>query len=180
LHGNLWKFLINTGIPEQWAVQKWQGQAVPLFTAERGSGHSVNTGNSTRQAITSAPMVRASDRQKIVTQSNGSQTTETVKGMMVSFGTGRNVTTQDPQEKQQQTLYSVLDNTIYRLERDSNKKATGRVLVCGTQGGACGNLVKTAADLPPNGDRYKQRSDPTLIFALYFALRCTAQVVVQR
>jgi len=93
-------------------------------------------------------MVRVSDRQKTVTQSNGNQTTVAVKGMMVSFGTGRNVTTQDPQEKQQQTLYSILDNTIYRLERDSNKKATGRVLVCDTQGGACDNLVKTAADLP--------------------------------
>ena len=37
-----------------------------------------------------------------------------VGGMMVAFGTGRNVTDDDTKSVQVQTLYSVLDNTRYR------------------------------------------------------------------
>src|SRR5258708_1026391 len=42
-----------------------------------------------------------------------------VGGMMVAFGTGRNVTKDDPNNVQVQTLYSVLDETRYRFTDDT-------------------------------------------------------------
>ena len=39
---------------------------------------------------------------------------------MVAFGTGRNITTSDPENTDTQTLYSVLDNTRYTAEFDTN------------------------------------------------------------
>jgi len=147
LRGNLWKFLINTGNDEDWDVAYWYNTGnAPLFIANRGEGHSENTSNSTLQSIVAAPSVKISDRSKKVTV-GGKEEIVPVVGMMVSFGTGRNITTQDPQEQQQQTLYSVLDNTSYALEKKGGK-ATGRVLVCKDTTPPCDNLVKSNADRP--------------------------------
>ncbi|GAD24268.1 pilus assembly protein [Acidovorax sp. MR-S7] len=152
LKGNLWKFLINTANPADWSVATWEGKAAgtPLFVANRGTGHSANTNSSTRQSITAAPSVRANDRTKIITE-GGKDKTVSVGGMMVAFGTGRNVTKLDQAELQQQTLYSVLDNTRYEREMTGtapNEKPTGRVKVCTTTSGVCGELVKSNDDLP--------------------------------
>lgn len=152
LKGNLWKFLINTEDPSQWGLAMWEGKAAgtPLFTANRGTGHSANTNSSTRQSITAVPSVRVNDRTKKITDGDLEKTVF-VGGMMVAFGTGRNITKLDQAEQQQQTLYSVLDNTRYEREMTGtapNEKPTGRVKVCATTGGACGKLVKTSADLP--------------------------------
>lgn len=151
LKGNLWKFLINTSNDTEWGMATWEGKAAgtPLFTANRGTGHSANTDSSTRQSITAAPSVRVNDRTKTVTK-GGKDTTVPVGGMMVAFGTGRNVTKLDQAELQQQTLYSVLDNTRYKRVMDSSTppKPTGRVDVCTTTSGICGELLDSSADLP--------------------------------
>ncbi|ACM33974.1 pilus assembly protein [[Acidovorax] ebreus] len=152
LKGNLWKFLINTEDASQWGVATWEGKAAgtPLFTANRGTGHSANTNSSTRQSITAAPSARVNDRTK-TTGTGTSAVTGAVGGMMVAFGTGRNVTKLDQAELQQQTLYSVLDNTRYEREMTGtapNEKPTGRVKVCATTTGVCAKLVKSSDDLP--------------------------------
>jgi len=150
LHGNMWKFLINTENEWSWDVAEWHNVTDnygrgPLFTANRGSNYSSNVHNSTLQAIMAAPSVKISERSKKITE-NGVDKIVPVVGMMVSFGTGRNITKSDPEEQQQQTLYSVLDNTSYKLEKDAAGKPTGRVLVCDTQDASCDN-IKTE-DLP--------------------------------
>jgi len=148
LQGNMWKFLINTKEEHQWTVANWSnGGKGPLFTADRGSNPSENVNHSTRQAITAAPSVKKADRSIQTTDTNGNPVTTPVVGMMVSFGTGRNVTTADPGEQQRQTLYTVLDNTRYKLEKNGNKP-TGHVLVCDDMSPPCNNLMKDAADLP--------------------------------
>ena len=152
LKGNLWKFLINTKDSSSWGVASWEGKpaGTPLFIANRGTGHSANTNSSTRQSITAAPSVRVNDRTKTVTE-GGVDKTLPVGGMMVAFGTGRNITKLDQAELQQQTLYSVLDNTRYVREMTGtapNEKPTGRINVCTTTSGVCGELVKSSADLP--------------------------------
>jgi len=145
LQGNLWKFLINTKDDNTWGVATWQpkGERGPLFVAERGAGSSAHMNNTKRQPITTAPAVKISERQKRT--ANG---IEPAVGMMVSFGTGRNVTVQDAGEQQQQTLYAVLDNTRYKLERDGSDKPTGRVLVCDSDAPPCDKLVKDSGDYP--------------------------------
>lgn len=152
LKGNLWKFLINTKDSSSWGVASWEGKpaGTPLFIANRGTGHSANTNSSTRQSITAAPSVRVNDRTKTVTE-GGVDKTLPVGGMMVAFGTGRNITKLDQAELQQQTLYSVLDNTRYVREMTGtapNEEPTGRINVCTTTSGVCGELVKSSADLP--------------------------------
>lgn len=145
LKGNLWKFLITSNVSGEWGVATWEGVgAAPLFTANRGTGHSGNTGHSTRQSITAAPSVRVNDRSKKVTDAGGEEKILPVGGIMVAFGTGRNVTKLDQAELQQQTLYSVLDNTRYRrVGADLD-----RVEVCTSDAGDCAKLVKSTADLP--------------------------------
>ena len=112
--GNLWKFDLTAitpnanplGIPVNWKVA-FDGK--PLFTAEHGSGPSAK-----RQPISAPPIVRANDRMQQV-GTGASLKTVPVGGMMVAFGTGRNVTTADPGSTDVQTLYSVLDNTRYKV-----------------------------------------------------------------
>ena len=112
--GNLWKFDLTAitpnanplGIPVNWKVA-FDGR--PLFTAEHGSGPSAK-----RQPISAPPIVRANDRMQQV-GTGASLKTVPVGGMMVAFGTGRNVTTADPGSTDVQTLYSVLDNTRYKV-----------------------------------------------------------------
>ena len=114
--GNLWKFDLTSEDDSKWDVAGWGASLAtkaPLFTAQGP----VALGDVTRnqiQPITAPPIVRANDRQK--TLSNGD--TVAVGGLMVAFGTGRNVTENDRKTdvtQNVQTLYSVLDNTRYRI-----------------------------------------------------------------
>lgn len=107
--GNLWKFDLTSATPGDWKVA-FGGSA--LFTA-RGP---VALNGATRpkiQPISAPPTARANDR-KMEVGSGPTAKTVQVGGMMVAFGTGRNVTKDDPTSLDVQTLYSVLDNTRYR------------------------------------------------------------------
>ncbi len=92
LRGNLWKFDISSSDAGRWGVA-FSGQ--PLYTAA-----SLVDKVSTPQPITAPPLVRANER-------GGA-------GLMVAFGTGRNVTERDRLDTAVQTLYAVLDHTRYR------------------------------------------------------------------
>ena len=84
-----------------------------------------SSGTELPQPITVAPTTRANDRKKCKADTNGNcepDTIEAVSGMMVAFGTGRNVARNDPESTNVHTLYSVLDNTRYRYIKDSNPK----------------------------------------------------------
>ena len=92
LKGNMWKFDVSHKVStSNWGVA-FSGS--PFYVATDGQG--------TRQPITSAPNVR---------------TNKSVGGMMVAFGTGRNVTDGDRSDRTSvHTVYSVLDETKYTLE----------------------------------------------------------------
>lgn len=114
--GNLWKFDLTSPDATQW--KSAFGIDAPLFSAR---GASVKNGPRTLpQPITAPPIVRANDRVMKVASSS-----QPVGGLMVAFGTGRNVSKDDrdvtkAQYKYVQTLYSVLDNARYRV-RDTSK-----------------------------------------------------------
>lgn len=91
LRGNLWKFDLSSNNASQWKVSTFGGSPRPLFTAVSATG--------ARQPITSAPLVKP----------NGS-----VGGLMVAFGTGRNVTENDRTDTATQSFYAVLDQTRYK------------------------------------------------------------------
>lgn len=110
--GNLWKFDLTSDVDTKWKVAF--GINTPLFTA-RGP----ITKDGTRdqiQPITAPPIARPNDRQMTI-GSGASAKDVAVGGMMVAFGTGRNLTADDRNTtvtQNVQTLYSVLDNTRYR------------------------------------------------------------------
>ena len=154
LKGNLWKFLIADSDPANWGVARWGTNAaattnhttngVPLFTAKGGTQGSPNS-RTLAQSIITVPTVRANDRKKDIDPSPATEELVAVGGMMVAFGTGRNIAKDDPQNANVQTLYSVLDNTRYKLV--GAKK--DRVEVCAsTTDTECSKLVKTVDDLP--------------------------------
>lgn len=102
LKGNLWKFDLTSTNSSDWAVSDWGTTALcnwqiavckPLFTATDAAG--------TRQAISTPPTVKANDRG--------------AGGMMVAFGTGVNVTDADRSSSAVNTVYSIHDNTLYKL-----------------------------------------------------------------
>jgi len=106
--GNMWKFDVTSANPTNWKVA-FGGS--PLFTAK---GSVVINGSRDKvQPISTAPTVRANDR-KMQIGSGPSAKVVRVGGMMVAFGTGRNVTKTDPSSVEVQTIYSVLDNSRYR------------------------------------------------------------------
>lgn len=108
--GNLWKFDLTSHNPSDWKVAF---DSKPLFTAKGPA----SLGNSSReqiQPITVAPTVRANDRTKTLGTETNAKTVK-VGGMMVAFGTGRNITQTDTNNVAVQTLYSVLDNTRYKI-----------------------------------------------------------------
>ena len=119
--GNLWKFDLTSFQPSNWGVAF---SGAPLFSATGPAAY----GGSNRQLpqpITVAPTVRPNDRTACEADTDGScktGTSVTVGGMMVAFGTGRNVARTDAESNQVQTLYSVLDNTRYRYKEGSNPK----------------------------------------------------------
>lgn len=125
--GNLWKFDLTNVSDASWGVA-FSGQ--PLFTAKGPA--SLGSTRTIIQPITAAPTVRANDRTKIV-GSGASAKTVSVGGMMVAFGTGRNVTKADENDADVQTLYSVLDNTRYRIV----DTAKGKRLEVHPGGGTC-------------------------------------------
>lgn len=152
--GNLWKFLVASDDDTKWGVAQWGSNAnttnnhtttgTPLYTAKGGTEGSPNS-RTLPQPITTAPTVRANDRKKEIDGGGGKKEIVAVGGMMVAFGTGRNVTKLDPQDPNKQTLYSVLDNTRYKLV--GTKK--DRVEVCtSTTDDDCKKLLKTSDDLP--------------------------------
>lgn len=110
--GNLWKFDLTSDTPSpDWKAQ-W-GEDKPLFTA-RGP----KSGSTTRdqvQPITAPPIAQVNDRTMEV-GSGVNKKEVAIGGMMVAFGTGRNLTAEDRRTdiaQNVQTLYSVLDNTRY-------------------------------------------------------------------
>lgn len=111
--GNLWKFDLTSFNEGDWGVAF---SGAPLFTAARPTVLNSN-GTNIPQPITVAPTVRANDRTMCDSDADGkciAGTTTAVGGMMVAFGTGRNVARNDAESTAVQTLYSVLDNTRYR------------------------------------------------------------------
>ena len=111
--GNLWKFDLLSTDDTKWGVA-FEGS--PLFTAKGGTQGSPDS-RTLAQPITIAPTVRGNDRYATV-GTGAEAATMRVGGMMVAFGTGRNVTKADENNRNMQTLYSVLDNTRYRLNSD--------------------------------------------------------------
>lgn len=115
--GNLWKFDLTNIDDTQWKVA-FGGS--PLFTALGPIALNATT-RTVPQPITVAPTAVPNDR-KMEVGSGTSKTTVDVGGMMVSFGTGRNVDAKDPSSIEVQSLYSVLDNTRYRTVNTSKGK----------------------------------------------------------
>lgn len=117
IQGNVWKFYIGSKSSESWAPA-FNGK--PLFTAIGGTQGSPDS-RTKRQPITAAPTVRSNDR-SYTTGSGNTLQVHRVGGMMVSVGTGRNVTTADPSNTDVQTLYSVIDNTRYLVTLNNDDK----------------------------------------------------------
>jgi type IV pilus assembly protein PilY1 len=126
--GNMWKFDLTSITDTQWKVA-FSGH--PLFTAT-GPASLSSTARNKVQPITIPPTVRANDRTKTV---GTPPITLPVGGVMVAFGTGRNLTTDDAANVDVQTLYSVLDNTRYRTVTT----ALGKRLEVHPGGGTCPN-----------------------------------------
>jgi type IV pilus assembly protein PilY1 len=115
--GNMWKFDITSPLSSGWQVALG-GQ--PLFTT-RGPTALNSSSRTNIQPITVAPTVRSNDRMMTVGTGSAAKMVA-VGGMMVSFGTGRNITKDDPNDVQVQTLYSVLDETRYRFRDSTNRR----------------------------------------------------------
>ncbi|MGU3626895.1 pilus assembly protein [Comamonas sp. C24C] len=107
--GNMWKFDLTSADSSNWGVA-FNGR--PLFTAQGPA--SLNNARTLAQPITAPPTVRANDR-KMTIGTGADSKTIAVGGMMVAFGTGRNATKADENNRNVQTIYSVLDNTRYNL-----------------------------------------------------------------
>ena len=113
--GNMWKFDLTSDSDSAWKAAF--GLDKPLYTAigPKKKGETRDKA----QPITAPPIVRANDRTM-----DGNKA---VGGMMVAFGTGRNLTVQDrnieaAQYEYIQTLYSVLDNARYRYRAADKTK----------------------------------------------------------
>lgn len=117
--GNLWKFDLTSTSASSWTVAF--GKDKPLFTARGPVTLSSNTREQV-QPITAPPIVRANDRSMTIGTGDDAKTLP-VGGLMVAFGTGRNLTANDRNTsitQNVQTLYSVLDNTRYRMKSDKS------------------------------------------------------------
>lgn len=123
--GNLWKFDLTSADVSDWKVAF---DGAPLFTA-RGPASLGSASRPKIQPITAPPTVRANDRYSCDLEYVGGKesckkgTTKAVGGVMVAFGTGRNITQNDPASNDVQTLYSVLDNTRYVFDKETNRLA---------------------------------------------------------
>lgn len=139
--GNLWKFDLTSTTESDWKVAF--GDNKPLFTT-RGPAALTNTTRDQAQPITAPPIVRANDRAMMVGTGASAQTVS-IGGLMVAFGTGRNLTANDRKTditQNVQTLYSVLDNTRYRMKSDKSSLEVHP----GT--GDCGSAPSTCIPTP--------------------------------
>lgn len=138
--GNLWKFDLLSSDDTKWGVAFNNN---PLFTAK---GPKTTGGNRTEvQPITTAPIVRANNRSMTVDLGNGEKRTQSIGGLVVAFGTGRNLTNNDrDMNKTQyvQTLYSVTDRTSYTRENGVLKIHPGDA--------GCTDNSPTLCVLPPS------------------------------
>lgn len=117
--GNLWKFDLTSATDSDWRVAF--GDNKPLFTT-RGPATLTSTTRDQVQPITAPPIVRPNDRSMTVGTGTSAKTLP-IGGMMVAVGTGRNLTANDRRTditQPVQTLYSVLDNTRYRMKSDKS------------------------------------------------------------
>lgn len=121
--GNLWKFDLLSSDDTKWGVAFDNN---PLFTAK---GPKTTGGNRTEvQPITTAPIVRANNRNMTVDLGGGETRTQSIGGLVVAFGTGRNLTYDDRdmnKPKNVQTLYSITDRTSYTRESGQLKVHLG-------------------------------------------------------
>lgn len=151
--GNLWKFLMTSDQDRDWGVAHWGVLAattsnqsttgVPLYQA-RGGHLSRPEQRSLLQPISTAPLVRSNSRQRTVQDAAGERSVP-VGGLMVAFGTGRNITRLDPQDDSVQSLYAVLDTSRYKRVGDGG----GRVEVCASAADAeCQSVLGSDAELP--------------------------------
>lgn len=123
--GNLWKFDLTSEKTSDWKAAF--GIDKPLFAARGPSVKGAATRDK-KQPIVAPPIVRANDR----VMKDGSGKTVAIGGMMVAFGTGRNLTQDDrdaskAQYKYVQTLYSVLDNARYQIKDKTKPKDDQRL-----------------------------------------------------
>lgn len=100
LKGNLWKFDLTSSTAATWGVAVWGGSTTPCITNVCTPLFTASYSGS-RQAITTPPTVRPNSRG--------------AGGMMVAFGTGANLTDAQRSSTDVHTVYSVLDNTKYKL-----------------------------------------------------------------
>lgn len=111
LKGNLWKFDLTSSNPSEWNVA-FDGK--PLYTAYGSNNISTDLKNrDIPLPIFTAPLAKPNTR----IDQNG----QSVGGMMVAFGTGRNLTWHDASDTNVQTFYGILDSTRYR-KRENNSK----------------------------------------------------------
>ncbi len=103
LKGNLWKFDLTSKTAADWGVAVWGGtNTAPCTTSATGCTPLFTASHSGKpQGITAAPTVKANDRG--------------AGGLMVAFGTGVNFNDDDGKSTDVQSVYSVLDNTKYKL-----------------------------------------------------------------
>ncbi len=140
--GNMWKFDLTNVSETNWGAALGGS---PLFTA-RGPTALGSASRPNIQPITIAPTVRANDRTdcEIASGTCKAGTDVAVGGMMVAFGTGRNVALKDPESVEVQTLYSVLDNTRYRVVNTDK----GKRLEVHPGGGTCPGKTCVPAPAP--------------------------------
>ena len=119
LKGNMWKFDVSHAVATgNWGVA-FNGNPLYVATDE----------TDTRQPITSAPNVR---------------TNKSVGGMMVAFGTGRNVTEGDRTDRTStHTVYSILDETKYTLESTGTNKGKVKAVASPAPTTVTGRTSKT-------------------------------------
>jgi len=129
--GNLWKFDLTSSNPTEWGVA-FGGRDNPLFTATGPASPAVGAPRDKPQPISAPPTTRPNDRKMVTTHPGIADTA--VGGMMVVFGTGRNVATGDDINTNVQTLYSVLDNSRYMVNSPDSSLGQRLIVNPGTGG----------------------------------------------
>ncbi|MGB3068035.1 MAG: PilC/PilY family type IV pilus protein [Ottowia sp.] len=157
--GNLWKFDLTSTNSAEWKVafggtsNSDAGTGKPLFTA-RGLATLNGSTRNQIQPITAPPIVRANDRFMTIGEGD-TKTSVAVGGMMVAFGTGRNLTANDRRTdiaQNIQTLYSVLDNSRYRTkEGTTHLEVHPGTNDCSTKPATCVPTPAPLGTMPTDG-----------------------------
>lgn len=113
LLGNLWKFDLSAATSKEWRVAF---SGTPLFVATDA------TPAAARQPITSAPVWKA--------HPNG--------GLMLAFGTGRDLTVADRSDIQKQTVYGIRDDTPITRDKAINPLTGTGTVTLGSTGAVTG------------------------------------------